>query len=213
MFDKIYPRAGRFCSKRPTACRSPMRWTVLLFAAVMPSSDGALIGKLFKRSGPAPSVTPMEGKVDPKRLMGTWYVQRQKPALGLLENGARNGVEKYELNDDGSFAVEYTLNRKNADKDAVTTVRQRGWFASERGTQWEVAPVIGSFRPPVRLPFIILDADPKTFMVCTGGLKSWMYVMTRERKPDAALVDACLATVAAAGFDMSRVQIMEHDGS
>jgi lipocalin len=53
--------------------------------------------------------------------------------------------------------------------------------------------------------------DPDAYMVATGGLSSWMYVLTRERQPASALLDTCLATVAAAGFDMSKVQRVEHD--
>ena len=33
---------------------------------------------------------------DPRACMGTWYVQRQIPALAFLEAGARNGAEQYE---------------------------------------------------------------------------------------------------------------------
>ena len=183
-------------------------WLLLLLLA---ASSHALLGRFLKARNAAPPVVAMDETIDPKLCMGTWYVQRQKPALGLLENGARNGVEQYDYDGEGDgFSVQYTLNRKGAG-DAVTTVRQRGRFASEKGTRWEVAPLIGRWKPPLRLPFVILDVDPDRYMVCTGGLKSWMYVMTRERQPDPSLIKACMATVEAAGFDMSKVQVMEHD--
>ena len=154
------------------------------------------------------ALLPQSAKLDPKACMGTWYVQHQKPALKFLESGARNGKEVYTWNDDtDGFSVEYTLNRKDAPDDKITTVRQRGWVKSN--AEWQVAPVIGGFRPPlVRLPFIILDCEPDSHMVCSGGLESWMYLMTREQQPDAALVDSLLSKVRAAGFDMAAVEPM-----
>ena len=156
---------------------------------------------------------PQASKLDPKACMGTWYVQHQKPALAFLESGGRNGVELYEWESEKDrFSVAYSFNRKDAADDQLTTVRQRGWVKSETGTEWRVAPLIAGKCPPlVRLPFVIIDCDPESHMVCSGGLKSWMYLMTRDRKPDGALVDALLSKVEAAGFDMSAVELMVHD--
>ena len=159
----------------------------------------------------ATTLTALDATIEPRSCMGTWYVQRQIPALALLEGGARNGVERYEWDDaTSSFSVCYTFNRRGKADEDVTTVRQRGWVASEQGTQWQVAPLLGGFCPPVRLPFVILDVDPAAGMVCSGGLDSWMYVLTREKRPDGALVDALLATAAAAGIDMAKVSTVEH---
>jgi len=158
------------------------------------------------------ALTPLGSSVDPKRCMGTWFVQRQIPALAVLEAGARNGVELYTWDEAADrFDVQYTFNRRDAAVDAVTTVRQRGWVTSEAGTQWEVSPKVGPFFLPARLPFVILDVDPDAFMVCSGGLSSWMYAMTREREPPAALVESCLGTIEEAGFDMTKVLTVEHD--
>lgn len=142
--------------------------------------------------------------------MGTWFVQRQVPALAALEAGARSGVEKYEWDDaDNCISVQYTFNRAKASDDDVTTVQQRGWVVSEQGTEWAVSPKVGPFFLPARLPFIIVDVDPEAYMICSGGLDSWMYVMTRDKQPGEALLDACMSTVEAAGFDMSKVLVME----
>lgn len=159
----------------------------------------------------AAMLSPLDATIEPRACMGTWYVQRQIPALALLEDGARNGVEQYEWDEaTGSFSVCYTFNRRGKPDDDVTTVRQRGWVASEQGTLWQVAPVLGGFCPPVRLPFVIIDVDPAAGMVCAGGLDSWMYVLTREKRPDGALIDPLLATAAAAGLDMAKVSTVQH---
>ena len=158
----------------------------------------------------------LEKKVDPRSCMGTWFVQQQIPALALLEDGARNGVEEYTWDEEnGHFSVRYTFSRSGG--DAKMTVSQRGWIASENplGTRWEVAPVLPIFGRsvclPVRLPFIVIDVDPDAYLICSGGLTSWLYILTRERQPAGSLTSACLATVEAAGFDMQRLQAVEHD--
>jgi lipocalin len=159
------------------------------------------------------ALLPQAARLDPKACMGTWYVQYQKPALAFLEKGATNGVEEYCLDQGGDgFSVTYSFNREGAADDEVTTVRQRGWFKSETGTEWQVAPVVGGVCPPfVRLPFIIIDCDPDSHMVCSGGLTSWLYCMSRARKPDKRLAEMLLSKVEEAGFDMSAVEPMIHD--
>ena len=182
-------------------------------AALLPGA--ALRTRSARHGAVACSLSPLDATIEPRSCMGTWYVQRQIPALSFLEAGARNGVEQYSWRDDadglGGFSVTYTLNRRGAPDDKVTTVRQRGWVASAAGTEWEVAPLLpGGICPPVRLPFVILALEPESHMVCSGGLDSWMYVMTRERQPDGALLESLMATVREAGFDMEKVLPMEH---
>ena len=110
--------------------------------------------------------------------------------------------------------MRYSFNRAGAADDEVTSVRQRGWVAGgEQGAGWRVAPLLGGFCPPVRLPFIILDVEPSAHLVCTGGAGSWMYVMTRERRPAAGVVEALLAKLAASGVDVSKLVPKEHTGT
>ena len=173
-----------------------------------------LLAALAVAPASAALLQPFGASVDAKTLMGTWYVQYQKPALAILESGGRNGIEKYVWDEanGGRFSVEYSFNRKGAGRDKITTVRQRGW-PKEGGAEWEVAPVVGGFCAPVRLPFVILDVDAASHMICTGGLDAWMYVMTRERQPSEALLDSLRAKVEANGFDMGLVEVMEQDAS
>ena len=146
-------------------------------------------------------------------------MQQQVPALAFLEAGARNSVEQYAWDESlaeagGGFSVTYTFNRAGAAEDDLTTVRQRGWVAGgEQGAGWKVAPLLGGFCPPVRLPFIILDLDVGAHLVCTGGAGSWMYVMTRERRPGPGVVEALLAKLEATGVDVAKLMPMEHTGT
>ena len=157
-------------------------------------------------SASSATVAPQAGTIDAKACMGTWYVQRQKPALAVLESGAANGCETYVWDEaKDCFSVSYTLTRKSGKE---LTIRQRGWVDTPEGTSWKVAPMLGPIVPPVRLPFIIMDVAPESHMLCTGGLSSWMYLMTREKSPDPALVDELMAKVQAAGFDMDMVEVM-----
>ena len=185
---------------------------MLVLLACTTPGDAALWGKLF-RTPRNPPLAPMDAPIDPFQAMGTWYVQRQIPALSFLEAGARNGKEQYTWDEtNGRLDVQYTLNRKGKPDDDVTTVRQRGWVGEGEGgsTRWQVSPKLGMFYLPFRLPFIIIDVVPDSYMVCSGGINSWMYVMTRERHPGDEVIEACLAKVQAAGFDMNKVLVMEH---
>ena len=164
-------------------------------------------------NGVAPSesakLVPLQTKIDPLKCMGTWYVQRQIPALSFLEAGASNGMERYEFDAElQRFSVEYTFNRRGAE-DKTTTIRQVGRFVSELGTQWAVAPKIGKVALPVNLPFVIVDVDPSSHMLCSGGLDSWMYLMTRQTQPSDMLIQTCLAKAAAAGFNMGKVLVVQ----
>ena len=110
----------------------------------------------------------------------------------------------------GSFSVRYTFNRAGAADDEPTVVRQRGWVPGGQGARWAVAPLLGGFCPPVRLPFIILDVEPSSHMVCTGGAGSWMYLMSRERLPDPGLVQTLLARLEADGVNVAKLMPVEH---
>ena len=202
----LYPHALLLQTSRP----APHRWSSSSVAeAVAPSVA----------SGRSPAVVMAAAVDDPRACMGTWYVQQQVPALAFLEAGARNGVEQYEWDESlaeagGGFSVTYTFNRAGAAEDDLTTVRQRGWVSGgEQGAGWKVAPLLGGFCPPVRLPFIILDVEPSAHLVCTGGAGSWMYVMTRERRPAPGVVEALLAKLEATGVDVAKLMPMEHTGT
>lgn len=177
--------------------RPRVRALLLMLNGVSPSESAKLV--------------PLQTKIDPLNCMGTWYVQRQIPALSFLEAGASNGMERYEFDVElQRFSVEYTFNRRGAE-DKTTTVRQVGRFVSELGTEWAVAPKIGPFALPVNLPFVIVDVDPSSHMLCSGGLDSWMYLMTRQRQPSDMLIEKCLAKAAANGFDMGKVLVVQHN--
>jgi len=173
-------------------------------------AEGEDAARVSEDSAEEASLAPLKAELDPLECMGTWYVQRQIPAVGFLEAGARNGVEQYTWDAAAQrFSVKYEFNRQGASDEQITTIRQLGWPTSENG-RWAVSPLLlKNLGLPVRLPFIILDADPATHLVCTGGRRSWMYILTRERQPNPALLTRCLEQVEAAGFDMSKVLTME----
>ena len=66
--------------------------------------------------------------------MGTWYVQRQVPAVSALEAGAHNGKEVYSYDEKTkSVTVKYTY-QKGSFNAKTSTVWQKGKFASELDT-------------------------------------------------------------------------------
>lgn len=213
VLPQVPARRQRPIQQRPLVNHGISRWTPALPAHAVRFNPMRMSDRMSGKAGESKlPLKPMDGEVDPKACMGTWYVHHQIPALAFLEAGGRNGIEKYTWDEDNNrFSVEYSFNRKGSPADAITTVRQRGWVANDEGTQWRVAPMIGGFVPPVRLPFIMIDVEPASHMLCTGGLGSWLYVMTRERKPDRALLQELLRRVESVGFDMAKVLPVEHD--
>lgn len=169
--------------------------SLLLFAATAPQVHAAL--------------QPLDIKIDTQRVMGSWFVQRAIPAVSLLEKAAHNGREDYSW-DGEKIDVTYTFNAGAFD-GKMRTVRQRGSVANEQGTQWTVSPVVGGFAP-LKLPFLIIDIDAEdySYLTCSGGPGSWMYILTREQKADPALMERLLARVEECGFDMSKVLVMPH---
>ena len=164
----------------------------------------------------ASMLKPFDTKIDPLKCMGTWYVQRAIPAVAALEKGAHNGCEVYEWDADKErIDVTYTFNAGGFD-GALRTVTQYGWIAEDNalGTSWKVRPKVGPVAIPVKLPFTIIDVDASdySYLSCSGGLNSWMYIMTRERQPDPALIARLERSVAGLGFDMSKVLAIPHEG-
>jgi lipocalin len=160
----------------------------------------------------AMTLQPAGCKVDPQRCMGKWFVQRAIPAVKALEKNAHNGVEIYEWDAENErVEVTYTFNARSFE-GPQRTVKQRGWIQDESGSRWAVAPEIAGFGLPVKLPFIIIAVDDTnySYMTCTGGLNSWLYIMTRDMKPDPATVQKLEEEVENLGFDMSKVISMPH---
>ena len=120
-----------------------MKWSVHVLLIALATARAALLGGLFGAAksglsdGLVKGLKPLDKTIDPLSCMGTWYVQRQVPALAILEAGARNGVERYSYDPENErIDVRYTFNRRDAPDDAVTTVRQRGWVKSDRGCSY-----------------------------------------------------------------------------
>ena len=158
------------------------------------------------------SLQPADCTVNPQRCMGKWYVQRAIPAVNVLEKNAHNGVEFYEWDSENEFIdVTYTFNAGSSE-GPERRVKQRGWVQTTAGTRWAVAPRIAGFGIPVKLPFIIIDIDDKdySYMTCTGGLNSWLYIMTRDMQPEPTIMQKLEETVENLGFDMSKVISMPH---
>ena len=164
----------------------------------------------------AMSLQPASCTIDPQRCMGKWFVQRAIPAVKALEKNAHNGVELYEWDSENErVEVTYTFNAGSFE-GPQRTVKQRGWVQDDpSGTRWAVAPRIAGFGLPVKLPFIIIDIDDTdySFMTCTGGLNSWLYIMTRDMQPEPTTMQKLEDTVENLGFDMSKVISMPHQPS
>lgn len=159
--------------------------------------------------------TPVAKTIDPKRCMGSWYVQRQIPAVAFLEKGAHNGCEHYEWDEKKQrVSVAYSFNKGSVD-GPLKQVFQRGWVQSVSGTTWSVKPYLAlGLYAPFRLPYYIIDIDDSEYSYMTAAApalgKHWLYLMTRQPHPEKATIDAMLSEVSRRGFDMDKVEVVPH---
>lgn len=122
------------------------------------------------------SVQPLEpvANVDLERFMGDWYVIANIPTL--LERGAHNAVESYQLSADGSIATTFTF-RDGGFDGAEKTYHPRGFVSSESNAVWGmrfVWPIKADYR------IVYLDAD---YSVTIIGRNKRDFVWLMARTP------------------------------
>jgi apolipoprotein D and lipocalin family protein len=157
-----------------------------------------------------PTVQPCNKTLEFSKCLGEWFVQRSVPTA--LDRNAFNGLELYTDDGKGGMNVKYTYNTKGFD-GPQTTVYQKGGFKNKEGTVWGVRPKIGCFYLPFTLGYVVLDmADDYSWMIAsspsTTGAMSWLYIMTRTRVVDDAYLKPLLSKAEAAGWDMSKVEVV-----
>lgn len=164
-----------------------------------------------------PVPVALDSKIDPKRCMGTWYVQYAIPAAAFIEKGAHNGTEQYTFDDkQGSVSVTYTFNEGSFD-GPINRSMQRGRVSpkSTNGTIWNVKPIIGPCIFPVWLDYLIIDLDTAAYSYMTASAPGgwWLYVMTREQEVTDATLEPRLEVLRKFGFDCNLLTRMPQKAS
>jgi len=138
--------------------------------------------------------------VDLPRFMGDWYVIANIPTF--IEKGAHNAVESYHLDDDGTIATTFTF-REDAFDGPRKAYHPRGFVQPGTGNAVWGMQFIWPFKGDYRV--IHLTADYQ-ITVIGRNKRDYVWLMARSPQLDQARYDEAVQVIAAAGYDVGRLQ-------
>ena len=147
----------------------------------------------------APPLRTVE-QVDLQRFMGDWYVIANIPTF--IERGAHNAIESYRLDDDGTIATTFTF-RKDSFDGPTKRYAPRGYVVDTASNAVWGMQFIWPFKGDYR---IIHLTEDYSVTVIGRNKRDYVWLMARTPELDPALYDEAVAVIAAAGYDLSRLQ-------
>ncbi|MFN3713996.1 MAG: lipocalin family protein [Alcanivoracaceae bacterium] len=139
----------------------------------------------------------LAGPVDIPRFMGDWYVIAHIPLPP--ERHAWNGIERYDLNSDGSIATTFTFRRGSADGEQKRYTPTARVTDDPSNAVWKMQ-FLWPFRADFRI--IWLDDDYQTTII--GRQKrDYVWVMARRPAIDDGTYQAMLDFLQQEGYDLS----------
>jgi apolipoprotein D and lipocalin family protein len=149
---------------------------------------------------------PMEtvDYVDIERFMGDWYVIGHIPTWP--ERDAYNAVERYELNDDGTIATTFTLQRGGFDA-RVREMNPKGFVRSENNAEWGM-----QFIWPIKGEFLIIYLDEDYEHTIVGRTKrDYVWLMARKPEMDEDYYQELVQFIADRGYDIEDLRRVPHN--
>jgi len=152
-------------------------------------------------------LTAIEREVDLQRFMGDWYVvgsiPLHVPLLPMLsERGAHNGVESYELDEDGRILTTYVF-RRGSFAGPIRRFTPRARVANQQtNAEWRM-----QFLWPFEAAFLIiyLDEDYQHTMIGVPD-RSNVWIMSRTPGLPDGKYQSLLAELDRLGYDTARVE-------
>lgn len=158
-------------------------------------------------AGCASSQAPLEAidtKVELDRFMGDWYVVASIPIdfWFASEAGGHNGVETYELRDDGKIATTYTFRKDSFDGEEKQFKPVAWVHNTETNAEWRM-----QFMWPFRSAYLIayLDDDYQQTVIGVPN-RDYVWVMTRSPAISEPEYNKLVSIVAELGYDTSLLQ-------
>ncbi len=161
-----------------------------------------VVGIYFSMPEPAP--LPTVDFVDLNRFAGDWYVIANIPTF--VERGTKNGIERYEVRDDGDIDIIFTFNSIASGKSKRLTARG---FVTNRETnaEWRV-----QFFWPIRFPYYVIDLAPDySYTVVGVPGRSYVWIMARQPTLDDAVYVRIVGDLDRLGFDIGKLERQHHD--
>ena len=133
--------------------------------------------------------------VDIERFMGKWFVTAIVP--NMIENGATNASDIYELNSDGTIAITYDAVKDGKKKQ----IQQKGTIINkESNAEWSIQ-MKKPYIPFLKFPFKIILIDNDYNYMAVGYPDNKMgWIMSREVKMDEALYNNILTELVSFGY-------------
>ena len=174
------------------------------FKSVLKNLAPAVFLCLVGCTGLPENVTPV-GEFKLEKYLGTWY------EIARLDHSFERGLTRvtadYSLRNDGGVRV---MNRGYSTGDSA-------WKEAEGKAYFVNQPDRGylkvSFFGPFYGSYVILALDREGYqysLVC-GPDKSYLWILARRPKLDKVVLDGLIAKAATAGFDTSKLIIVDHD--
>lgn len=146
----------------------------------------------------APDPIPAVPAVDLERFMGDWYVIGFIPLGG--EKDAHNGIESYQLDDDGRIQTTYRYRDGGFDGPLTTHTPNATVEAGSGNARWGM-----QFIWPFRAEFVIadLDADYQHTLIARSK-RDYVWLLSRQPLMPDTQFAAYRDKVAALGYDGDR---------
>ena len=170
----------------------------MLLRTGFPAALAAWLAGCFGTAAPSTDDLAAVEDFDAKRYCGVWYEAARLPHS--FERGMTEVNAHYTPLPDGRIRV---VNRGISDGE-TREVRGVARLAKNHGGRGELE--VSFFRPFYgKYRVIRLAPDYSTAMV-TSGNRNYLWILTRERRPDPALIAEWVKTAATLGFDVSKLE-------
>ena len=138
-------------------------------------------------------------QLDLDRFMGDWYVIANIPTF--IERDAHNAVESYSLTPERNVATTFRF-RSGGFDGPVKVYRPTGFIRDESNAVWGM-----QFIWPIKAEFLVMYVDQAYQRTIIGRFKrDYVWLMARKPVLSDAEYQEMLDVVAAAGYDLSRLQ-------
>lgn len=149
---------------------------------------------------PKQDTIPTVGKVDIERFMGDWYVIANIPTL--VEKGAHNAIESYQLRKNGDIAATFTFNAdsfegKRKQYNPVARIQD-----SDTNATWDMQ-FIWPFKAEYKI--VYLDVDYQHTIIGRSK-RDYLWIMSRQSQLSDPAYQKLLSVIETLGYDIDKIQ-------
>ena len=147
---------------------------------------------------------PTVAQVDLERFMGDWYVIAHIPTF--IEKTAHNAVESYRLNDDGTIAVTFTIN-KDALDGPQKVYTAKGFVRDQQTNALWGVQFIWPFKADYRIIYL---TDDYAQTVIGRAKRDYLWIMARQPTIPEEDYRQMIDFVKAQGYDITQIRKVPH---